>query len=133
MNKSELDSLAIAWSYAKQAETEAVAQRRDIEDKLTAALGIKDTEEGTQNEQTLNYTIKVTNRLTRKVDSDLIQEIAAEHGLSHLLPTVCRWKPELDMRAWKALSEDARSALSKAITTTAGRPSYSINAIKKEN
>ena len=44
---SDLQALAIAWSYAKQAEAEAVAQRRAIEDKLTAALGIKEAEEGT--------------------------------------------------------------------------------------
>ena len=129
---SDLQALAIAWSYAKQAEAEAVAQRRAIEDKLTAALGIKETEEGTHNADTLNYTIKVTSRLTRKVDADLIQEIAAEHGLTHLLSSVCRWKPELDMRVWKSLEENARTALSAAITTTPGRPSYSISAITKE-
>lgn len=132
MTDTDINALAIAWSYAKAAEAEAVEQRRQIEDKLTAALGISETDEGVKTAETLNYKIKVTSRLTRKVDADLIQEIAAEHGLSHLLPTVCRWKPELDMRAWKALDEAPRQALSKAITTTAGRPSYSITAITKE-
>jgi hypothetical protein len=132
MTQTDLNALAVAWSYAKHAEAEAVAQRRQIEDKLTAALGIKETEEGTHNAETLNYTIKVTNRLTRKVDADLIQEIAAEHGLSHLLPIVCRWKPELSMSTWKNLDESVRAKLSQAITTTAGRPSYSISAIPQE-
>lgn len=132
MTPTDLNALAVAWSYAKQAEAEAVAQRRAIEDKLTAALDVKETEEGVKSAETLNYTIKVTSRLTRKVDADLIQEIAAEHGLTHLLSSVCRWKPELDMRVWKGLDETARTALSAAITTTPGRPSYSINAITKE-
>lgn len=132
MTPTDLNALAVAWSYAKHAEAEAVAQRRAIEDKLTAALEIKETEEGMKTVESLNYTIKITNRLTRKVDADLIQEAAAEHGLSHLLPSVCRWKPELDMKVWKALDDKARAVLSKAITTTAGRPSYSISAITKE-
>ncbi len=123
----EIQMLASDWLLAKHAEAEAVDKRRAIEDKLTAAIGLDETKEGTHNEKTLSYTIKITNRLTRKVDSDLIQEIAAEHGLSNLLPSVCRWKPELDMRAWKALTPDVQAVLSKAITTTAGRPSYAVS------
>lgn len=129
---SDLQSLAIAWSCAKLEESQAVAKRREIEDKMTALLAINEQEEATTTAKTPQYQIKISTRLTRKVDADLIQELAAEHGLSHLLPSVCRWKPELDMRIWKGLADDARSKLSKAITTTAGRPSYSITAIETE-
>ena len=132
MTDTDLNALAVAWSYAKAEEAKAVEQRRQIEDKITAALGIAETAEGVKNVETLNYKIKVTSRLTRKVDADLIQEAAAENGLSHLLPIVCRWKPELDIRAWNALEDEARAKLSSAITTSAGRPSYSITAITKE-
>lgn len=127
---SDLQSLAIAWSCAKLEETQAVTKRREIEDKMTAMLAINEQEETTTTAKTLQYQIKVATRLTRKVDADLIQELAAEHGLSDLLPSVCRWKPELDLRVWKGLTDDARGKLAKAITTTAGRPSYSITAIE---
>ena len=126
---SDLNALSIAWSAAKIAETEAIAQRRAIEDKMAALLDLKETDEGTRTEATPLYTIKITNRHKRKVDSDLIQEIAAEHGLAHLLPSVCRWTPELDMRVWKGLDEKHRAILGAAITTTAGRPSFAITAI----
>ena len=132
MTEDQINALAIVWAEAKQAEADAVQRRRDAEDKLTAALGIGETDEGVKTAETLNYKIKVTSRLTRKVDSDLIQEAAAEHGLSHLLSSVCRWKPELDLRAWNALDADTRNKLAPAVTTTAGRPSYSITAITKE-
>ena len=132
MTTDDINFLAIAWSHAKQAEASAINTRRLIEDKLTEALGIASTDEGVHNAETVDYKIKVTSRLTRKVDSDLIQEAAAEHGLSHLLSSVCRWKPELDLRAWNALDADTRNKLAPAVTTTAGRPSYSITAITKE-
>lgn len=132
MTEDQINALAIVWAEAKQAEADAVQRRREAEDKLTAALGIAETDEGVKTFETLNYKIKVTSRLTRKVDADLIQEAAAENGLSHLLDIVCRWKPELDLRAWGNLEDAARAKLAPAITTTAGRPSYSITAITKD-
>jgi hypothetical protein len=132
MHNEDINALAIAWSHAKQAEASAINTRRMIEDKLTEALGIVETDEGVKNAETLDYKIKVTSRLTRKVDADLIQEAAAEHGLSHLLSVVCRWKPELDLKAWHNLPDETRTKLAPAITTSAGRPSYSITAITKE-
>ena len=126
MSGDDLNALAIVWAEAKQAEADAVARRRSIEDKLVALMGIKETEEGTKNLETTNYAIKVTSRLNRKVDADLVQEIAAEHGLSAHLSHLFRWKPEINMTAWKAADESITRPLLGAITTTAGRPSFSI-------
>lgn len=125
---TDINALAIAWKAAKLAETEAVEQRRRIEDKITALVGIFETDEGTHTEETPLYTIKITNRHKRKVDPDLIQEIAAEHGLSHILPSVCLWKPELSMRVWKGLDDTTRATLGRAIKTETARPSYAITA-----
>lgn len=129
---TDLDALAEQWQKAKAAETEAVESRRLIEDQISAALAIDNASEATTTAKTGAYQIKVSTRLTRKVDADKIQEAASEAGISHLLATVCRWKPELDLRVWKGLSEDNRKALAPAITTTAGRPSYSLTDITKE-
>lgn len=126
MSNDDLNALAIVWAEAKQAEADAVARRRAIEDKLVAMMGIKETEEGTKNLETINYAIKVTSRLTRKVDADLVQEIAAEHGLTAHLSSLFRWKPEINMAAWKSADESITRPLLGAITTTAGRPSFFI-------
>ena len=59
--------------------------------------------------------------------ADLLQELALESGIEQAhLSTLFRWKPELNMKEWKAAAPEITSALSGAITTTAGRPSFAI-------
>jgi hypothetical protein len=113
------------WILAKRSEREAMDERRKIEDQLTARL-IKDQAEGSETIKAEGYTIKITQRFSRKIDSDALQEIAAEHGLSAHLPHLFRWKPDIDAKAWKAAGDEITGPLSAAITTTPGRPSYSI-------
>ena len=126
MDKLKIDELALVWLDAKQAETESVQYRRQIEDELTALLNIDSKSEGTINVEGHEYKVKILNRMTRKVDTDLLQEIAAEHGMSNHLTELFRWKADLDMKAWKAASPEITSVLLQAVTTTAGRPSFSI-------
>lgn len=64
--------------------------------------------------------------MTRKVDGDLLQDIAIEHGLTDHLYKLFRWKPDLNLKEWKAAAPEVTGALAAAITTTAGRPSFSI-------
>lgn len=127
-----IDNLVKEWVLAKEQETNAVNVRRLIEDDLTKALGIDPANEGVQTILGDGYNVKVTNRLTRKIDADKLQEIAAEHGITDHLASLFRWRPEIDMRAWKSSNEAVTKPLIQAITTTPGRPSYSINAITKE-
>ena len=68
--------------------------------------------------------MKIQTRLTRKVDSDLAQEIAHEYGLTEYLHTLFRWKPEIDIKAWKAVDDKVKSILAPAITVSANRPSF---------
>jgi len=126
----DAQSLSIDWIAAKQAEEEAIAYRREIEDLLAKELVLNPASEGTANFEAGEYAIKVTSRMNRKVDSDKLQEIAAEAGLSDHLSTLFRWKPEINMTKWKSSSNNITDVLSAAITTTPGRPSFSIT--KKE-
>lgn len=119
-------SLSIDWIAAKQAEAEAIAYRREIEDLLTKELGIQETDEGTKNFEASGYKIKVVGKMNRKVDGDKLQEIAAEAGLSDHLGELFRWKPEINMTAWKRADNSITEVLQQAITTTPGRPSYTI-------
>ena len=121
------DKLFQEWIIAKKAETEAVERRRQIEDELVQMLAIDPQYDGTTFIETEKFKIKVVSRLNRKVDSEKAQEIAAEHGLTEHLSSLFRWKPEINMSAWKAADQSITEPLLDAITTTAGRPSFSIS------
>ncbi len=123
---TDVSSLASMWLMAKQAEATATADRRLIEDRVRELTGIRDDVEGTENLKVPGYKVKIVSRLDRKVDSDKVQELAAEHGLVLYLTSLFRWKAELNMSAWKGTDESITRALSGAITTKPGRPSFSI-------
>ena len=123
---NDLERLAQDWEEAKAFEAQAIARRREIEDQLTKALAIPKDLEGTKNEDAGQYKIKIVGRLDRKVNADKLQELAQESGLTEHLGSLFRWKPEINMTAWKAAHESITAPLLDAITTTAGRPSYAI-------
>jgi hypothetical protein len=119
-------SLARQWADAKEVETRAIRLRREIEDEMIAFYKISNQMEGTQNEDDGIYKIKIVNRITRKVDSEKVQELAAEFGLTDHLSQLFRWTPEINATAWKSAHESITRPLMDAITATPGRPSFSI-------
>ena len=121
-----LENLSQSWINAKQTEQAAIDTRRAIEDELVRLLAVDPSEEGTDTRTIGLYDVKIVNRLTRKVDSDKIQEIAAEKGLSEHLSQLLRWKPEINMTVWKRADESITKPLLGAVTTTPGRPSFTI-------
>jgi len=123
-----MSELLTAWIAAKAEEKAAQERRREIEDKLVLELGVDVQAEGT----THAGGFKITTRFNRKVDSEQLQEIAAEHGLTAHLSSLFRWKPEINAAAWKAATEEITKPLSAAITTTPGRPSFDVSSKKEE-
>lgn len=122
-----LSECAAAWMAAKKAEADAVALRRDLEDRMTSLIGIAESHEGTTSASAPGgFKIKVVGRIDRKVDAELVQELAADAGLTDHLPALFRWKPELNKAQWDHASPSIRDALAPAITAKPGRPSYSI-------
>ena len=119
-------SLYQQWLQAKETERQAVNARREVEDKLLADLALPTTFEGSKTIKDEGYAVKVTARMSRKIDGDALQEIAAEHGISEHLGSLFRWKPDINARQWKAADESITRPLMDAITTTPGRPSFSI-------
>jgi hypothetical protein len=119
-------SLYQQWIDAKEAEKAAIDLRRALEDELVMELGIAKTLDGTQNIEADGYKIKVVGRLDRKVNSDKLQDLAAEHGLTQHLSSLFRWKPEVNASAWKSADTLITAPLQDAITTTNGRPSFTI-------
>jgi hypothetical protein len=120
------------WLELKQVEAEAAKARREIEDEIFSSMDLSEGGEGSTTTESEGFKIKVTQRLTRTVDADSLQEIAAEEGLSEHLSSLFRWKPSLDMNRWKATAAEITGPLEAAITTKAGRPSFSIETIEEK-
>jgi len=105
-----------------------VVDRRKIEDRIKSLAGISENLEGTETVSPDQFTIKIVGRIDRKVDGDKVQELAAEFGLTDHLSSLFRWKPDLNMAAWKAADESITKPLAAAITAKPGRPSFTITS-----
>lgn len=114
------------WLVAKAEEKKAMDERRSIEDKLVLSLGIPKTLDGTQNVDVDGFKVKIVGRLDRKVNSDKLQDLAAEYGLTEHLSSLFRWKPEINASAWKSADPRITEPLLDAITSSNGRPSFTI-------
>ena len=108
--------LCAEWIAAKAAETDAIERRREIEDLMVKRPDGKWP----------GYKVKIASRDNWKVDGDKLQEVAEAAGLTHHLPRLFRWKPEVNMTLWKASDETITRPLLDAITITPGRPSFTI-------
>jgi hypothetical protein len=118
------------WLTAKAKEAEATSERRIIEDRMVAQFNVPPTLDKTANFEADGFKIKVEGRINRKINSDKLQEIAAEHGLLAHLECLFRWKPEINASVWKSTDPTITTPLLDAITSTPGRPSFTI--IKKD-
>lgn len=127
LDDDKFRELSQSWIVAKEREREAVDERRSIEDQLSKMINLDETEEGTVRFSDFGLNVKITSRLNRKVDSELLQDIAAENGLSDHLPALFRWKPDINLSAWKKADASITGPLLGAITTVPSRPSYSIS------
>ena len=121
-----LNELSAMWLAAKEAERHAIDQRRAIEDRMKSLIGVAENLDGTETASPDGYTIKIIGRVDRKVDGDKVQELAAEFGLTEHLANLFRWKPEINMSAWKAADASITMPLAAAITAKPGRPSFTI-------
>ena len=119
-------SLYQQWLDAKQMEAHAIQARRAVEDQLVKQFKVPEDLDGTTTETDGGYKIKIDGRINRKINSDKLQELAIEHGLTEHLSSLFRWKPEIAMTAWKAADKTITTPLLDAITATPGRPSFTI-------
>lgn len=122
----EVNELASRWLELKSLETRAKNERSEIETQLLELCGIDEAEEGTKTIDCQGYSIKATCKLATKVDANVLIEAAHENGLSDHLETLFRWKPELNLRAWRSSSEAITKPLSVAITTKPSKPGFKI-------
>lgn len=119
-------SLYQRWLDAKKVETKAVADRRELEDEMTLQFALPKNLDGTVKKELEGFTVKIEGRINQKIDADKLQLLAAEAGLSEHLSSLFRWKPEINAKVWNAASEVVTKPLLGAITSTPGRPTFTI-------
>jgi hypothetical protein len=123
---NDLETLSADWLRYKTLEERTVVERRKIEDKIVKALRLPESFETTETAEPDGYVVKIAGRIDRKVDSEKLQMLATESGLTEHLATLFRWKPEINMTLWKAADETITKPLAAAITSKPGRPSFKI-------
>ena len=114
------------WLDAKKLEAAVVAERRQLEDQMVELFGVPKDLDGTIKREADGFQIKMEGRINKKIDSDKLQMLAAEAGLSEHLSSLFRWKPEINAKAWNSASDAVTKPLLDAITSTAGRPTFTI-------
>ena len=114
------------WLDAKKLETAAVKDRRELEDLMVKEFAIPKDLDGTTNKEIEGYKVKIEGRINTKIDADKLQMLAAEAGISEHLSSLFRWKPEINAKIWNAAAEVVTGPLLGAITSTPGRPTFTI-------
>ena len=121
------------WLDAKEVERTAVEKRRAIEDRLSELLASEMPADGQKTIKADGFAVKVTSRVTYKVNGEALQEIASKKGIPlPMLQQAFKWKCEVIGKGWNELEKSIQSALSDAVTTEKGRPSYQITINNKE-
>ena len=114
------------WLDAKKLEAAAVAERRQLEDQMAVEFAVPKDLDGTMKAEADGYVIKMEGRINKKIDADKLQMLAAEAGLSEHLSSLFRWKPEINAKAWNSAADAVTKPLLDAITSTPGRPTFTI-------
>ena len=114
------------WVEAKKMETLAVAERRQLEDQMAEEFALPKDLDGTLKREIDGYVIKMEGRINKKIDADKLQMLAAEAGISEHLSSLFRWKPEINAKVWNAAADAVTGPLLGAITSTPGRPTFTI-------
>ena len=114
------------WLDAKKLEAAAVAERRELEDQMAVVFSVPKDLDGTIKQELDGYAIKIEGRINKKVDADKLQMLAAEAGLSEHLSSLFRWKAEMNAKVWNAAADAVTQPLLGAITSTPGRPTFTI-------
>ena len=119
------------WMEAKAAETEMTTRRRAIEEEIAKSLAVPEDWEGSYTMKDGGFKINVKRAFTRKVDDKKLTALANEFGLQEYLSTLFRWKPEINLKAWKDTEPSVIDKLAQAVTTTPGKIGIKIEEEEK--
>ena len=115
VHKDPVETLTQEWLNLKHAEKELQARRREVEDELLTHVAT--VPEGTVH---INHAIKVQFKLTRKVDSDKLDEIW--DTLPENVQDVFEWEAKPVLKELRKVENDAR--LEGIVSEVEGRPTF---------
>lgn len=115
VHKDPVDVLTAEWLVLKREEKTMQARRREVEDELLTHIAA--VKEGTVH---INQSIKIQFKLTRKVDSDKLDEIW--DTLPENVQDVFEWEAKPVLKNLRKVEGDVR--LDGIIVESTGRPTF---------
>ena len=129
MKALTISELVAARISAKQAEDEAIAERRRIDEQLAELLKNPEKPEGaiSQKLEDLGLKLTVTYKINRSVDAKKLQ--AEWDKLSAGAQAAFKWKPEVSVSELRKLEGIDATVAAAYITAKPGAPSVEIQAV----
>ena len=129
MKTMTISELVAARISAKQAEDEAIAERRRIDEQLAELLKNPEKPEGaiSQKLEDMGLTLTVTYKINRSVDAKKLQ--AEWDKLSAGAQAAFKWKPEVSVSELRKLEGIDATVASAYITSKPGAPSVEIKTV----
>jgi len=129
MKALTISELVAARISAKQAEDEAIAERRRIDEQLAELLKNPEKPEGaiSQKLEDMGLTLTVTYKINRSVDAKKLQ--AEWDKLSAGAQAAFKWKPEVSVSELRKLDGIDATVAAAYITSKPGAPSVEIKAV----
>lgn len=128
-NEEKLEALVVRAFAAKAAEKAAYDERRRLEDEIATLSELDNRSNGVRK---IVPGLKAVCKINEKVDSDRLQEIAKDKGLSEYLGSLFKWSPSINKRAWDSTSDSIKTALEGAITRAPARPTFKYEEKKEK-
>lgn len=119
------------WMHAKEEERKAIEHRRSLDKLIQSLMPKKD--EGSITENTGDYKVTVSYKLTRNVDAEMLGEMWS--SMSEQAQKAFKWKAETSITELRKLQEfrpDDYAFVAAAITTKPASASVSVELINKE-
>lgn len=120
------------WYRLKQEVSRLQASERLLRAKIFGGLFPEPTEGTNSFALADGYVLKATHKIDRTIDEAALsvnKERYAAMGIS--IEKLVRLKPELTMRAYRALTDEQRNAFDESLTIKPGSPSLDIVLPKK--
>ena len=120
-------SLYEEWLQIKEYEAQAYTRRVEIEKQLLAKFQIG-TLEGSKTIKEDGFKVGLTGKLNKKIDVEALRSLPNEFPeiTNEVLGRVFRWTPEVNAKEWKEEGKNVLNILSRAITVTPSKISFTI-------
>ena len=118
---------------AQAAEKVAKDRRIAIEKELEEAIGVPEGWEGAKTTDIGEFKVIAKRANYTKVDAALLEQITAANKLDKVTKETFRFKPEINKKAFAGLPPYTQNLYAPAITTTAGKMSFTVDIKNKED